>query len=49
MELESDETCCVCYSEMSDKENLTYCKVGCGRNIHTECMERWSKHKLKNE
>ena len=45
MQLESDGTCCVCYEIMAVEENLTYCEVGCGRNIHTECMERWVKHK----
>ena len=46
--LEEDETCCVCYEVMSNEENLTFCKVGCGKNIHTECMERWVKHKVSS-
>lgn len=49
MELEEGENCCVCYCEMTNEDNLTYCKFGCGRNLHTECMERWVKHKLQND
>lgn len=48
MELEPDETCCVCYEVMDSQQNLTFCKVGCGKNIHTECMERWVRHKIQN-
>jgi hypothetical protein len=48
MELETDEQCCVCYETMNQNDNLSYCKFGCGRNIHTECMERWVKHKVSN-
>ena len=47
-ELEEDETCCVCYEVMNNEENLTFCKVGCGKNIHTECMERWVRHKVSS-
>jgi E3 ubiquitin-protein ligase ZSWIM2 len=48
MVLEEDESCCVCYEVMHDNDNLSYCKFGCGRNLHTECMERWVKHKQSN-
>ena len=46
MKLDAEETCCVCYEEMKETENLTFCKYGCGRNIHTECIEVWVKHKI---
>ena len=48
IELEPDETCCVCYDTMNKEENLTFCRQGCGKNIHTECMERWVRHKVQN-
>lgn len=48
MPLEPEEACCVCYTEMTEDDNLSFCKFGCGRNIHTECMERWVKHKIQN-
>lgn len=31
---------------MSESENLTHCKYGCGRNLHTNCIEVWVKHKV---
>ena len=46
MELEPDEQCCVCYDTMEKEQNLTFCEYGCGKNIHTECMERWVRHKV---
>ncbi|CDW88804.1 e3 ubiquitin-protein ligase zswim2-like [Stylonychia lemnae] len=46
MELDPEETCCVCYEEMKETENLTFCKFGCGRNIHIDCIEVWVKHKI---
>lgn len=48
MQLEADEMCCVCHETMKEDENLTFCKFGCGRNIHIECIEVWVKHKLSN-
>jgi len=46
MKLDPDEVCCVCHEVMSESENLTYCKSGCGRNIHIDCIEVWVKHKI---
>ena len=46
MKLEAEENCCVCYEAMKEGENLTYCKIGCGRNLHTDCIEVWVKHKV---
>lgn len=46
MKLDAEETCCVCYEIMKEEENLTYCKFGCGRNLHTDCIEVWVKHKI---
>lgn len=44
--LDPDENCCVCYDVMNEDQNLAFCKFSCGRNLHTECMERWVKHKV---
>ncbi len=43
--LEDDESCCVCFADMKEDDNLTYCKTGCGKNVHTNCVEVWAKHK----
>jgi len=46
MKLEENEMCCVCHENMKEDENLTYCKFGCGRNLHVDCIEVWVKHKI---
>jgi E3 ubiquitin-protein ligase ZSWIM2 len=47
MKLDEGEACCVCFEEMKEgTENLTYCKFGCGRNFHIDCVEVWVKNKL---
>ena len=46
MDLEPEEPCCICYIEMKEDEALTFCKFGCGRNIHIDCIGAWCKHKL---
>ena len=43
--IDPEESCCVCYEIMNENDNLVYCKFSCGRNLHTECMERWVKLK----
>eukprot|EP00347_Sterkiella_histriomuscorum_P003657 403363451 len=48
MILDKDEPCCVCHENMKNTDNLTFCKYGCGRNIHIDCIEVWVKHKLSN-
>lgn len=48
MQLEPEETCCVCYEVMKEEENLAHCKYGCGRNLHTDCIEVWVKHKISS-
>ena len=45
MKLEADEMCCICHEVMKEEENLTFCKFGCGRNLHIDCIEVWLKHK----
>jgi E3 ubiquitin-protein ligase ZSWIM2 len=45
MKLEKEETCCVCFEEMDESQNLTFCKFQCGRNIHLDCIEAWVRHK----
>ncbi|CAI2384236.1 unnamed protein product [Moneuplotes crassus] len=43
--IEDDEPCCICFDEMLPDENLTYCKYGCGHNIHMDCAKHLVKHK----
>eukprot|EP00742_Colponemidia_sp_Colp-10_P007650 GILJ01008245.1.p1 GENE.GILJ01008245.1~~GILJ01008245.1.p1 ORF type:complete len:636 (+),score=65.69 GILJ01008245.1:75-1982(+) len=43
--IEEDPTCPICQEEMLDEASLTYCKTGCGHNIHTQCMKIWADHR----
>ncbi len=42
--LEEDEMCCVCCDTLRESEDLSHCRYGCGRQIHTECLTRCFKH-----
>lgn len=42
--LEPEETCCVCCDTLRENEDLSHCRYGCGRNIHTDCLMRCFKH-----
>lgn len=43
--LDGDEPWCICFEQMTNDENLTYCKYGCGQNIHMT----WAKHLVKHK
>ena len=43
--LEEEEVCPICQEEMTVDEGLTWCKKGCGNNIHIKCMKVWADHK----
>ena len=43
-DLEADETCCVCCDNLHTNEDLSHCRYGCGRQIHTDCLMRCFKH-----
>ena len=45
MKLEEDPMCCICHEDMSAQDKLTYCKTGCGHNLHLDCVLVWAKHK----
>ena len=42
--LEEEEMCCVCCDTLRENEDLSHCRYGCGRQIHTECLMRCFKH-----
>ena len=31
---------------MLEDQNLSYCRFGCGKNIHVKCALNWVKHKM---
>ncbi|KAH9266703.1 hypothetical protein BASA83_010379 [Batrachochytrium salamandrivorans] len=45
---EANETCPICYSEMTQEElntdKLDYCRSQCANRFHTECLQNWRQH-----
>uniref|UniRef100_A0A7S3DDN7 Uncharacterized protein n=1 Tax=Palpitomonas bilix TaxID=652834 RepID=A0A7S3DDN7_9EUKA len=49
-QVEEEDVCPICQEEMGGgEEALTYCRRGCGNNIHVKCMRVWAEHKLSTE
>ena len=46
---DQDETCPICQDEMTNEQALTWCRKGCGNNIHAKCMMKFSQYKLSNK
>lgn len=40
-----DDDCPICYDAFDEHEKSTWCKHGCGNNIHTGCFEKWATQK----
>ncbi|RHZ59324.1 hypothetical protein Glove_364g8 [Diversispora epigaea] len=40
-----DGDCPICYESLDEKENLVWCKNGCGNNLHKDCFSQWKKSK----
>ena len=44
----NDDPCPMCYEIMDPKtEEIVYCKLKCGQNMHKQCFQRWSDRQLK--
>ena len=39
------DTCPICIDDLDNREPLAYCRWGCGRSIHAECMGQWRTHR----
>jgi len=31
--------------ELCEGDELTWCRKGCGHNVHADCMKHWAEHK----
>lgn len=40
-----DDDCPICYDAFDEHEKSTWCKDGCGNNIHTGCFDKWATQK----
>ena len=42
---DTDDLCPICLDDLTNGEELDYCKYSCGRSIHTTCFGMWTvKH-----
>jgi Ring finger domain len=39
--LEQDSDCPICFDEMTDLSETTYCRAQCGFNFHSKCIRLW--------
>uniref|UniRef100_A0A4W3J0A3 Zinc finger, SWIM-type containing 2 n=1 Tax=Callorhinchus milii TaxID=7868 RepID=A0A4W3J0A3_CALMI len=46
--VELEDVCPICQEELlKKKQPVTYCRFGCGNNIHIRCMKIWAEHQAK--
>ena len=43
-----DDCCPICLDDLTNGENVDYCKFSCGKNVHVFCFQMWCK-KQQNE
>lgn len=48
MPLQEDESWVICFENLSDEQNLTYWKYGCGKNFHMKWADHYASHKINN-
>ena len=50
-ELDEDSCiqCPICQDDMNRDQALTWCRRGCGNNIHAKCMQNYSQYKISNK
>ena len=41
-----EDPCPICYDDMSEGQEITYCKSACGNNVHTKCMKMWADNRI---
>lgn len=44
-----DNTCTICMDDMTPDQALTWCRAGCGQNIHAKCMMKCAQHNITNK
>lgn len=40
-----EDICPICLDDLSNGESIEYCKYSCGKSIHKQCFDMWSKHR----
>ena len=41
-----DENCAICQDFMDKDQALTWCRKGCGNNMHAKCMQTFAQYKI---
>ena len=41
-----EDPCPICYDDMTEGQEITYCKSACGNNVHTKCMKMWADNRI---
>jgi len=42
-----DDVCPICQEDLLTKhQSVTYCRHGCGNNVHIKCMKVWADHQM---
>ena len=45
----SPDSCPICQDDMYKGQCLTWCRTGCGNNMHAKCMMQYCKFKMSNQ
>ncbi|XP_044301134.1 E3 ubiquitin-protein ligase ZSWIM2 isoform X3 [Varanus komodoensis] len=49
-EIDNEDVCPICYNTLLKKMlPVTYCRFGCGNNVHILCMKIWADHQTELE
>uniref|UniRef100_A0A8C7PGF0 Zinc finger, SWIM-type containing 2 n=1 Tax=Oncorhynchus mykiss TaxID=8022 RepID=A0A8C7PGF0_ONCMY len=49
-EIEAEDVCPICQEELLGKRlPVSYCRFGCGNNVHISCMKVWADHQARPE
>lgn len=38
-----DDSCPICLDDLTNGEEIDYCKFSCGKNVHTLCFQMWCR------
>ncbi|MGH0116213.1 UNVERIFIED_CONTAM: hypothetical protein FKN15_000140 [Acipenser sinensis] len=48
--IDAEDVCPICQEELLKKKlPVSYCRYGCGNNVHISCMKIWADHQTKSE
>ncbi|XP_058889583.1 E3 ubiquitin-protein ligase ZSWIM2 isoform X2 [Acipenser ruthenus] len=48
--IDAEDVCPICQEELLKKKlPVSYCRYGCGNNVHISCMKIWADHQTKSK